>query len=482
MTKDSLKKIKKLSIFAVAMITISSVDSIRNLPGSAQLGTKAVFYFVIAAIFYFLPVALVCAELSTTYPQKGGVYLWGKKTLGRQFGFISLWFQLAENLVYYPPLIVFIIATGLFPFSQKLADSSILMFVMINVIFWGITIVNMFGLKASAFFAEVFGILGAIIPMLLICVIGIYWYISPDKANCINITWDNILPDYHHLNIGITFTAVILSLTGMEIATVYANEVKNPQKSYPIALGIATVFILTTLIIASLGIATVIGPNNSTLNEGIMQFFSSFMTRVNIPWMIPVIALCIVCGGLASLNNWVLAPLKGMNVASSDGFLPKFFDKENKYAAPVPLLIMQGVIVTLLSLVFVFIPSVNEGMWFLNILMTQLYMIMYVCIFISFFASRLLDKNVHRPFKVPGGILGMCAVTVFGIFSSFFTILMSFAPAKSLGIQNCYLFGLALICGLIIFILPAIIGIRYQAKLPSRIRHKSMKKNRKKEH
>jgi len=40
--------------------------------------------------------------------------------------------------------------------------------------------------------------------------------------------------------------------------------------------------------------------------------------------------------------------------------------------------------------------------------MTQLYILMYICVFISFIAARLIDKDIKRPFKVPGGIFGMC--------------------------------------------------------------------------
>ena len=464
LSKEQKKRIKKLSIFAVAMITISSVDSIRNLPASAKLGSQSIFYFALAAICYFIPIALVCAELSTTYPEKGGVYLWGKKTIGQHFGFLSLWFQFAENLVFYPPLLVFIIATAIYPFSHDASHNSLVMFVSINAVFWLITLVNIFGLKISALFSEVFGLLGTVFPMILICCVGFYWYFDLHNTSNLVFSWNSIIPDFHHLNIGVTFTSVILSLTGIEIATVYANEVKNPQKSYPIALIIATVFIITTLTLGSLAISAVIGPESATLDQGIMTFFSHFFTEINIPWLIPVIAFCIVAGGLAGLNNWIIAPIKGLSAAAEDGYMPHILKHENKYSAPVPLLIVQGIVVSLLSLIFLFIPTVNEGMWFLNILMTQLYMLMYISIFISFIASRIIHKERHRPFKVPGGIIGMWFVFIFGILSSSITVLLCFRPDQALKINDHFLFGIALVTGIVLFTIPAIIGIIYQIR------------------
>ncbi|WP_029836863.1 amino acid permease, partial [Vibrio parahaemolyticus] len=106
------KSAVKLSVFSVIMITVTSVDSIRNIPGAALFGSHAISFFLLAGLCFFVPTALVCAELSTTYPQQGGVYLWGKETIGPNFGFATVWYQYAENIVYYPPLISFIVATG----------------------------------------------------------------------------------------------------------------------------------------------------------------------------------------------------------------------------------------------------------------------------------------------------------------------------------------------------------------------------------
>lgn len=459
---QSKKKVAGLSVFAVAMITITSVDSIRNLPGSATLGSQAIFFFFIAALMFFIPVALVCAELTTMFPVNGGVYLWGKKAFGKNFGFIALWFQFAENLVFYPTLLIFILATLFFPFSQNASNNPKLMFIAINVVFWGVTFMNFFGLKISALFTELMGLLGTIIPMLLIMGIGIFWYFTKGDLNLIHLDWHTIIPNFSSNTLSITFTSVILSLTGMEIATVYAKEVKDPQKSYPRALLISTIFILLTLTIGSLAIATVVGPNSSTLNLGVMQFFTAFFNILHLPFMTTIIAICIVLGGLASLNNWIIAPLKGLITAGKDSFFPVSFQRENRHNAPIFMLILQGIVVTALSSIFIFIPSVNEGMWFLNILMTQLYMIMYVTIFISFIVIRYKFPHLHRPFKVPGGNIVAWFIALFGIFSTSATIIISFKPSSSITIGNPYLFVVSLFIGLFIFSIPALFAIIYR--------------------
>lgn len=452
--------IAKLSIFSVIMITITSVDSIRNLPGAALLGSHVISFFLLAGLCFFIPTALVCAELSTTYANQGGVYLWGKRTLGPNFGFLTVWFQYAENIVYYPPLISFIVATGTYPLFPELANNNLFMLLMINIIFWSLTLINIKGLKLSSIITNVFGSLGLILPILLIIGLGLYWVITNPQASHISLTHLNDwLPVFNQAGIGASFTAVVLSLTGIEITTSYATEIKDPQKTYPKALLISTAIILLSLTACSLSISAVVSSAHSSLSEGVILAFKTFFTDLHLDFLLPVIAFAIVFGSLASLNNWIIAPTKSLHVAAIDKFLPQKLTRENENKAPVALLLLQGCIVSLLSLVFIFVPNVNAGMWLLNILMTQLYMVMYICVFICFVASRYKHSNIDRPFKVPGGKMGMIMVSALGIFSCLITIIISYDVPNNINSGNAIsLLGL----GLILFSLPALIAIMYR--------------------
>ncbi|UFN70822.1 APC family permease [Vibrio alginolyticus] len=455
-----VKSAVKLSVFSIIMITITSVDSIRNIPGAALFGSHAISFFLLAGLCFFVPTALVCAELSTTYPKQGGVYLWGKETLGPNFGFATVWYQYAENIVYYPPLISFIVATGAYPFFPDLAQNNMFMLVMINVIFWALTLVNIFGLRLSSLITNVFGTLGLIFPILLIIGLGGYWaYTHPGESHISLRHVSDWLPDLSQDGIGAGFTAVFLSLTGLEITTSYASEVENPQKAYPKALLISTTLILVSLTACSLSISSVVSSDHSSLSEGVILAFKTFFDDLHLSFLLPVIALAIVFGTLASLNNWIIAPTKSLHVAAKDSFMPMSLAKENRNQAPVSLLLLQGAIVSVLSLVFIFVPNVNQGMWLLNILMTQLYMVMYICIFVSFLVSRYKHADIERPFRIAGGKIGMCLVAGLGLMSCLVTIVVSFdVPAGISAKTGAY----ALILGFITFSLPAFAAVMYR--------------------
>jgi len=82
------KKPKRvLSVFSLVMINVIAVDSLRSLPISAAYGFSIVFYYLLAAILFFVPVALIAAELATAWPETGGLYVWVREAFGRRWGF-----------------------------------------------------------------------------------------------------------------------------------------------------------------------------------------------------------------------------------------------------------------------------------------------------------------------------------------------------------------------------------------------------------
>ena len=143
-------------------------------------------------------------------------------------------------------------------------------------------------------------------------------------------------------------------------------------------------------------------------------------------------------------------------VAAEDGYLPAFLQKTNQHDAPTTLLLVQGVIVTLLSSLFLFMPTVNSSYWVLNVLTTQLYMLMYMCIFLAFMRLRYTHPDVERPFKVPGGMFGLWGIGLLGIGSMLFTLYIGFIPPKAV-YHGVFSYDAILGSGLIIFCLPPLI-------------------------
>ena len=111
-----------LSVFSLVMINVIAVDSLRTLPLTAKLGLSLVSYYVLAAFVFFIPVALVAAELATAYPSTGGIYIWVREAFGRRVAFITIWLQWIYNVVWYPTILAFIAATIAYLFAPELSS------------------------------------------------------------------------------------------------------------------------------------------------------------------------------------------------------------------------------------------------------------------------------------------------------------------------------------------------------------------------
>src|SRR3954447_18376348 len=85
---------------ALALMTVSSVASLRPAPTMAVYGLACVFLYVLPAIVFLIPTALVSAELASGWD--GGVYRWVTEGISPRLGFTAAWHQYAMTLFYYP--------------------------------------------------------------------------------------------------------------------------------------------------------------------------------------------------------------------------------------------------------------------------------------------------------------------------------------------------------------------------------------------
>ena len=452
-----------LTIFSLTMITVGSVDSIRNLPATALFGGQLIFFFILGALFFFVPAALISAELASGWPKQGGIYIWIKEAFGKQTGFLAIWLQWIENVIWYPTILSFVAGTIGYLINPSLVANAYFLWLVISSCFWGTTLLNLYGMRSSAVFSNICAIFGLLLPMVLIISLGIDWIISGQPVQ-IPLNFHSIMPNLQDAPMWASLTAIMISFCGIEIATVHANDVANPQYAFPRALFYSMLIILSTLILGSLSIAIVLPQETIHLVAGIMQAFDAFFAKYNMNWVMPFIAIMLVIGGLGGVSNWIIAPTKGLLVAAEDGNLPMIFQLTNKSGTPFVMLMLQAVIVTILSGLFLFMPSVNGSYWLLTAIAAQLYMIMYLLMFAAVIKLRLRAPNKPRAFRIPGGLLGVCFVAGLGSIGCVVTLLVSFLPPQGIDVGNLVHYELVLIIGLVLTCAPPFINIWFKRR------------------
>lgn len=447
---------KTLGVFALVMINVIAVDSLRSLPFSAVYGFSLVFYYLLAAITFFLPSALISAELATGWPTKGGVYVWVREAFGERWGFVTIWLQWVYNVVWYPTILTFMAGILAYLINPVLAESKLYMLSVILIIFWGATIVNCFGMRLSSWISTVGALVGTLIPMFFIIILGYIWMKQGNPLQ-IELSTQNFLPDLSNINNLSFLLVVVFGLVGMEMSAVHADEVKAPGKAFPRAIVISTIIIFLSLVLSSLAIAIVVPSKTLNVVTGLVQAYEIFFKNYGMGWMTPVMAGLIIIGGIGSVAAWVIGPTKGLLVATIDGSAPKVLGRINKHGVPVVILLLQAVICTILCSVFLLMPTVSSSYWVLTAITAQLAMLVYVALFAAAIYLRYKMPAVKRDYKVPFGNAGMWVLGIMGIVSSLATIALGFIPPSQVETGGLLKYETILVVGMIVLCLPPLV-------------------------
>ncbi len=452
---------KLLGVFAITMINVIAVDSLRTLPFSATFGSALIFYYAFAALIFFLPVAFISAELATAWPNKGGIYVWVREAFGERWGFVVIWLQWIYNIVWYPTILAFIAGTVAYLVQPSLAENKFFMLGTILATLWAATIVNFYGIKLSSLVSTIGALLGTLIPMLIIIALGAAW-IGLGRPLQIHFTSDQLIPNLTTFDNMSFLLAVLFGLVGVEVSASHADEVAQPGYVFPRAIFYSAVIILSSLVLSSLSIAIVVPQKSLNVVTGLIQAFGLFFESYGMSWMLPVTALFMVIGGIAGVATWIIGPTKGLLVAALDGSMPPVFGKVNKHGSPVVILLMQGAICTVLCSVFLFMPSVSSSYWLLTAMTAQLAMLMYVLFFIAAIYLRYSKPHVARSYRVPFGNVGIWLFGSMGIFACIGAIILGFVPPASINVGNLATYELLLAGGVIAFCLPPFLIYNYK--------------------
>jgi len=447
-----------LGVFTLTMINVAAIQSLRNLPVMARVGWASLFFYAVAALGFFIPSALVSAELATGWPSTGGVYTWVKEAFGARWGFVAIWLQWIENVIWYPTILAFTAVTIAYIFDPKLADNSYYVLWTVLGTYWICTFIDSLGMRASGRVSTAGVIFGTLTPAGLIIFLGAIWLFKGNPSR-IPFSLGDLFPELGNLPNVVFLVGVMLGLAGMEMSAVHAKEVENPQKDYPRAIFYSAILILAISVLGSLAIAIVVPARDMSIVAGVMQAFTNFFEAYKMPWMTSIVATMISAGAIGSVSTWIVGPSKGLYQTAHEGHLPPFFHKKNRSGMPMRIMAIQGVIVSLLCSLFLLMPNVSSSYWILTDLTALLYLMMYLLLFAAGIKLRYSQPNVKRAYRIPGGERwGMVAVAGLGFAASSIAFFIGFIPPAQLETGEKGMFQGFLVLGVaIFFFLPLLI-------------------------
>ena len=459
----------KLSVTTLAIMNITAVVSLRGLPSEAIYGLSSAFYYLFAAVVFLIPTAMVAAELAAMFSDKqGGVFRWVGEAFGPRTGFLAIWLQWIESTIWYPTVLTFgavsLAYIGIDSSADAvLASNKIFTLVTVLAIYWIATFVALKGLGWVGKISKWGGMIGTIIPAGLLIVLGII-YIASGGHNNMDMS-QGFFPDLTKLDNLVLASSIFLFYAGMEMMGVHVMDVENPSRNYPKAIIIGSLATVAIFILGTFSLGFIIPAKDINLTQSLLIGFDNYFRHFHISWAGPLIAIALMFGVLASVLTWVAGPSKGIFTVGKAGYLPPYFQKTNENGVQQNILLVQGIIVTLLSLLFVVMPSVQSFYQILSQLTILLYLIMYMLMFAAAITLRYKMKDTPRPFRLGKGNAFMWIMGSVGFGGSLLAFVLSFIPPGQIATGSNTVWYTVLIAGCIIMVaIPLII---YALRKPS---------------
>jgi len=371
---------------AASIVNITVGGGIFRAPGSPEvsglLGAAAPLAYVACAVLMGL-IVLCIAQAGSRVSLTGGPYAYVEVTLGPYVGFlvgVLLWVVGSTAIPGVATL--FADATGRFiPALAGWGGRAI----VLAVIFTVVSAINVLGVRQGTRLNSLFTVL-KLVPLLLLLVVGAF------AVNPANLAWHGIPPASA---VSRASVVLIFIFAGVETALVPSGEVRNPARTVPRAVLLATACVTVLYIGLHLVSQGVLG----TALAGDTAPLASAAARVFGPWGATMISAGLMVSAFGYLSGMMLAAPRALFAFARDGLLPRALASVHpRYRTPWVAIVVQGAIAWLLAVTnrfesLVIIANVSAALIYLG------------CAAAAWKLQETPVPDGVEAFRVPGGIL-----------------------------------------------------------------------------
>jgi amino acid transporter len=371
--------------------------------------------------------ALSVIELSSRYPQQGGLYIWSKRAFGDFAGFLCAWIYWTSNLPYFPAVLYFAGSNALYVRGERwnYLSNDVNFYIIFSIItLAAITIMNVVGLDVGKWLHNVGG-LAMWLPVVIILVMGFIAFDRFGSATSFNA--GALIPSTHFKDL-IFWSTLTFALGGCETASFMAEEVKNTRRAIPFALFTGGLVVTFCYIAGTIGVLLALPRDQVSNLQGLMQAITRTAGRIGFFWIIPVSAGLIALSNLGAAGAYLAAVARLPFVAGIDRFLPPVFGKLHpRWGTPYVALILQAVC----GVIFVFLGQAGTTVKGAYDVLVSMGIITYFLPYLFLFAAMIrLQREPAGPdvIRVPGGKPVALLLAVLGFTTASLTIALSFLP------------------------------------------------------
>ncbi|MBQ3261178.1 APC family permease [Candidatus Saccharibacteria bacterium] len=434
----------KFRLFSAVLATVCIVLVIDAVAPTASIGNSQYIWWIIMILGFFIPYALISAELGTQYPSEGGMYTWVKKALGKKWAGRVAWFYWVNFPLWIASLADLCTTLIMQSFGVELSLTAVLLIQIAYIAL--ITILGMLRISQSAWVAN----LGAIVKFIVLAgigFIGIYVFAKHGSANPVE-SWHDLMPlvaegggiDWT----GVSFVSLIIfNMLGFEVVGTFIDDMDNPKKQIPQAIILGGILIALFYLLPSFAMGVAIPLDDIATNSGLLESYQVLLEAVGlsagaISAIITVVGCMFIYTLVANISSWQFGVYSVTAYAAKDGIFPKSWRKTNKEGVPYMVSIWTSIVAAILAVAGIIIAYCFPEMEELSNMFWAFFDLSLVCLLVGyipmFFAFMKLHKKGVQDKKgywISGGglktaLYGIVPVVMLGI-SLFFTLVPEFS-------------------------------------------------------
>ena len=447
--KDPKAQLRKtMGFWDVLLFNIATVLGPRWIAAAGHNGTSSISLWVIAALFFFVPGAFVINELSSRFPDEGGLYVWAKEAFGDFHGFVAGWTYWIYTVFYFPGLLLasasmsaYVIGEKGAPLSQDRTFLLVVSLVLLLVAVW----LNIIGLNIGKWLQNAGGV-GTYLPLLMLVGVGLIVYFKHGSVT--HFTWGNMKPTWNWDTVNF-WSQIAFAFTGLELVSAMSEEVRDPRRTLPRAVFGAGAMIAFMYIVGTLAILSLVPAADLDPKSGVFHAITLGSVALKLGFLGVLAALLVTVGNAGGVGSTVAGIARVPFVVGIDRYLPTAFGKiHSKWKTPyISILVQAGVSGAILLLSQIKSETVQAAYQMLIDAAIILYFIPFLYMFAGVIklAARKDRKTDEHAVLIPGGMLGVWLCGGLGFIVVLIGIFVSLVPPGE--ITNPFMFEFKLVGG-----------------------------------
>ena len=452
----------------VLLFNIAAVLGPRWIAAAAHNGTSSISLWIFAALCFFLPTALIVVELSTRFPEEGGIYMWSKHAFGEFHGFVTGWTYWVFTFFYFPGLLIasaamaaYIGGSGAADLAQNRTFLIVGSLLLLAIAVW----LNIIGLNIGKWLQNAGGV-GTYIPLLML--IGMGAYIWRAHGSVTHFTRSNMLPAWNWDTVNF-WPQIAFAFTALELCSTMSEEVRDPHKTFPRAILGSGVMIAVAYLAGTFALLAMVPAGDVDPKSGVFQAMELGSAKLGIPLFGIIAAILVLAGNAGGVGTTVAGVARVPFMVGIDHYMPAAFGKiHSRWKTPwVSILVQAGI-----SCAILFVTQINETANSAYQILVDAGTILYFIPFLYMYAAVI--KHAYRPDRmanpnaalIPGGKIGVWIAGSLGFAVVMAGIVLSFIPPAEA--PNKWLFETKLVAGTVGTVLLGLIlywrGARAKAR------------------